>query len=243
MWATQCDITFILYTIKQGLDLTKIFVSVCLLIILQANCSSSPVGMFGSDPKTWSCLSPLLSYTTPLHAAAVPLAGRVCVTLALSLGSAFVLQLCWLRWKHSDGHSNEPSLAPNLSHISRANTGSLLAATLHSLLTSCSDAPPGFQPQSTGPTNVYSGHCNVFIHRLRECISCSLLGATHVYALVFPPRLCLTVNLTYHTPPPVTPIMLSLALLGSLSSSVFSGLWPVLSVIFPPLQAPVAPAT
>lgn len=103
--------------------------------------------------------------------------------------------------------------------------------------------PSGCQPQSTGPINVYSGHCNVFIHCLRDCMFRSLLGAMHVYSLVFPPCLCVTVNLTYHTQPPVGPIMLSLALFGSLSSSVFSGLWPVLSVIFPLLQAPVAPAT
>lgn len=47
----------------------------------------------------------------------------------------------------------------------------------------------------------------------------------------------------YHTPPPVAVIMLSLALLGSLDSSVFPGLWPILSVMFPLLQAPIAPAT
>ena len=48
------------------------------------------------------------------------------------------LQLCW----HSDGCGNGPSLAPNLSHISWENTGSLLAAILHSLLTSYSMNPP-----------------------------------------------------------------------------------------------------
>ena len=47
----------------------------------------------------------------------------------------------------------------------------------------------------------------------------------------------------YHTLPPVAVIMLSLALFGSLRSSVFPGLWPILSVMFPLLQAPIAPAT
>ena len=128
-----------------------------------------------------------------------------------------VLQLCWLRWRHRDGCSNEPSLAPNLSHISRANTGSLLAATLHSLLTSCSDAPPpGCLPQSTGPTNVYSGHCHVFIHCVSDCIFLFVLEAMGVYTLVYSLYLCVTVKLTYHTST-VTLIMFSFTPFGSLS--------------------------
>lgn len=63
-----------------------------------------------------------------------------------------------------------------------------------------------------------------------------------VYALVYPPCLPATVNLTCHTPPPVAPIMLSLALFGSLSSSVFPGLWPAPVSFFhcykPPLPQP-----
>lgn len=59
-----------------------------------------------------------------------------------------------------------------------------------------------------------------------------LLEATDVYALVYLPCLCVTVNLTYHTQPPVASVMLSSAMFCFLSSSLSPGLWPIPSVIF-----------
>jgi len=103
-----------------------------------------------------------------------------------------------------------------------------LAVTLHTLPTSCRDAPPpGCQPQITGPTCLQRTLQCVY-PMYEDCIFCSLLAATNVYALALPPCLCATESLTCHTPPLVAPIMLSLTPLGSLSSSVFPGLRPAL---------------
>lgn len=87
---------------------------------------------------------------------------------------------------------------------------------------------PGWQPQSTGPSNAYIGRCNVFIRCWRDHIFRSMLGAMDIYALFSSIILVFNNNLDVAPrlllPPPT---VLSLALFGSPSSSVFPGLWPV----------------
>lgn len=61
---------------------------------------------------------------------------------------------------------------------------------VHGLLTSCSDAPPGHQPQSPGSTNIYSRHCYVFIPYFRDCIFLSARGHGCLYISLSTARVC-----------------------------------------------------
>lgn len=161
-----------------------------------------------------------------------PLCSSLCCSRNICCVLRLVLQLCWHRQSHSDGCGNEPSLASNLLHISWANTGRLLAATLLQSPNKLHRRPLAASHKAMDPQMLH-------LYLLLEKKLCPVSARSHKCLSPGFPNVHGWNNKreiprhSYRRPHGVV----------SPSSSVFPGLWPAQSLIFPLLQAPIAPAT
>lgn len=111
-----------------------------------------------------------------LHAVVMMLALYLC---NISIVTWLIHPLCWLKRRHRDSWCNKPFLAANLTHIRRANSGRLLAATLYGLLTSCSDAHMAASHKAQDP-QMCTAHTVAFLSMVWEIASVSdCLGCLH----------------------------------------------------------------